>query len=109
MVGHQSPFLIVAVEDNNKEVLKTNSGDEIFNLSEEEVTGMFREIADELTRELNVTLSMFARADGVWGGLDRTHGNYTGIIGTLYKGEADISVTSLTVTAERAGDWANNF
>lgn len=102
-VAEQSPFLMLDPSALKGDVSLTETGDEIIDMDNKDAKGMFKDIALELTKTLNWTLSLFARKDGVWGGLDREHGNYTGMIGSLYKGEADLVATSLTVTSERAG------
>jgi hypothetical protein len=41
-------------------------------------------------------------ADGKWGGLEVDGRTWSGVIGTLIRGEADLSTSALTMTLNRA-------
>lgn len=41
------------------------------------------------------------REDRIWGIQDEVHGNFSGMVGSIHKGEADLIAASLSYTKDR--------
>ncbi len=63
------------------------------------VVGLTADVAYLLAAELNFSMVVVKQADGCWGG--QTNGVWDGMVGSLANGDADITLTSLSVTWER--------
>ena len=62
--------------------------------------GINVDILDIMKSTINFTYEMIERQDGVFGSYD--NGTWTGLIGSIQHGEADFSISDLSVTQERA-------
>ncbi len=61
--------------------------------------GLAYDIVEELSHDLNFTFTVYTRKDQVWGNI---HGNIsTGMIDNLYRGDADIGVSSFGMYTSR--------
>ncbi|XP_046372599.2 glutamate receptor ionotropic, NMDA 2B-like [Haliotis rufescens] len=65
-------------------------------------TGLSIDILRIFAEELNFDFELFEVADGQWGAENSYTKEWNGIIGVLKENKADMAVTSLTVTPERA-------
>ena len=64
-------------------------------------SGYFGEVWNTLQEVLKFNGSIFPTADGNFGALD-SNGKWNGVIGTLVRKEADVSICALSVSKERA-------
>ncbi|KAL8612349.1 hypothetical protein ACOMHN_020168 [Nucella lapillus] len=62
--------------------------------------GMFVDLLDELTRRANLTYSIVAQWDQSYG-YEYAPGNWTGLVGSVQTGEADLAVAPLTIVSKR--------
>ena len=64
--------------------------------------GYTKELADHLSKELNLEFEIRPVKDGQYGVSDRNvPGGWTGVIGELVRNEADIAISPLTINAQR--------
>ena len=100
----QSPFLVIDPLPNfgNDDMLfSTKSGDKLAKVERKSAKGLFFDIILLLEKDLNFTCDFAMRADRIWGKrLD--NGSFTGLVSSIYKGEADLIGTSLTLQAVRS-------
>ncbi len=66
------------------------------------VSGMFHDILTVIQQELNFTVRYFNRLDEAWGSFDSDSNEWSGMVGSLVKGEIDMINTGLTQTMERS-------
>jgi hypothetical protein len=67
-------------------------------------TGMFGDLLSVLQKRLNFSLETIVGADGTWGRVlvEGSKNEWTGLIGTLVRGEADMVTGGLTQTLQRS-------
>ena len=64
--------------------------------------GYTKELADHLSKELNLEFEIRPVKDGQYGVSDpNVPGGWTGVIGELVRNEADIAISPLTINAQR--------
>ena len=64
--------------------------------------GYTKELADHLSKELNLEFEIRPVKDGQYGVSDpNIPGGWTGVIGELVRNEADIAISPLTINAQR--------
>lgn len=81
---------------------RDNSQEELVNLdASSDPHGLFVDLLHILQRDLNFTTDVAVRTDRVYGVLD-AQGNWTGMIGSLIRQQADLIATSVTLTLERS-------
>ncbi len=90
--------LVAAVRESNFAVRysKVNGS-----YPEEGPRGFFIEVALALAAKLNFSLEWTPPPDGQWGS-EREDGTWTGMVGMLAEGRADVCTTELTVTLGRS-------
>ncbi|XP_055938019.1 glutamate receptor-like [Argiope bruennichi] len=64
------------------------------------VSGVEGELLKVLSQQLNFSYEIVKPADKNWGSLDG-HGNWTGVMGMLLRGEADMGLSHFSITEER--------
>ncbi|XP_023210798.1 glutamate receptor 1-like isoform X2 [Centruroides sculpturatus] len=70
-------------------------------LQKDQVEGFVKDLADYLSEEMNFDYDLHLLPDSEAGKYNATTGTWTGLIGELVKGTADLSIAPLTITAER--------
>ena len=64
--------------------------------------GYTKDLADHLSKELNLEFEIRPVKDGQYGVSDpNVPGGWTGVIGELVRNEADIAISPLTINAQR--------
>ena len=86
--------------------MKAASGDAFEVLPRGSFGGSFPEALLQLQDDLNFTARMLRRQDRGWGGLNE-QGEWTGMVSSLVKGEADLVAASLTNSYYRW--WCSTF
>jgi ABC-type amino acid transport substrate-binding protein len=66
------------------------------------ITGLLQDMLHRLESQLNFTSDTVFSKDGKWGTYKKETHSGNGIVGTLFRGEADMIVAHLTQTLERA-------
>lgn len=79
------PFLMVSVNDKEK----TTS-----------MKGLIVDLLKEVEKIINATFEIVLVKDNKWGGINE-EGNWTGMIGEVKSGHADVAAAPLTVTSQR--------
>jgi len=64
--------------------------------------GFCIDVLKELSKQTGIDYEIHVVKDGKYGSLNKTTGQWNGMIGEVHRGEADIAVGSITLTSQRA-------
>ena len=67
----------------------------------ENVTGYFIDVVNILQRSLGFEFEFVPNRDGFWGSKN-TNGSWNGMVGMVFRGEADLIGCPLSITLERS-------
>lgn len=70
-------------------------------MQKDKVEGFVKDLADYLAEEMNFDYDLYLLPESESGIFNATTGIWTGLVGELIKGTADISIAPLTITTER--------
>ena len=79
---------------------KTTNGNTVWRTSC--CSGLAVDVLALITNDIDATFELYAAKDGMYGGIE--NGSWTGIIGEIQKGHADIGIQGLTPNVQRMAD-----
>ncbi len=95
MTAHDPPYASILPGFKENATFYENNG--TYHVTDYHGPGMFFDIFQELSRDLNFTYDLYTREDEVWGNVDLESNVTTGIVHNIAHGTAEIGVTDFAV------------
>lgn len=109
LTSRETPYINVdnsLPSEHLDKITTTRSGD-IVQVPSNKIKGIFMDLMDIITRELNIEPMMYMRTDLAWGTYDVATGRSSGMVANLHHRDVDIILTSLSMDTnrERVAHW----